>query len=172
MPKVQPIRNFTQPEFDMGVIGQIGQCMQELLAIPAMDLADLHADDASAFMALRAAQVVMTDKLYEMAVIIKQRRDIAELIERGRTGACRSMQGGKEMTSHPDTNAGSLIKQTLRVMRYQPEAPLCKSCKYFSEKENAYVDRMWDAVCQYSNVTPEMSVSPNGCCSEFVRRKP
>jgi hypothetical protein len=64
-----------------------------------------------------------------------------------------------------------LIKNTLAVMGYKKDAPLCKNCKFFSEVENAYVDRMWDSVCQYSNVVPEMPIEPTGCCKRFERAK-
>jgi hypothetical protein len=45
--------------------------------------------------------------------------------------------------------AKDLTEATLKAMGYKPEAPICKKCKYFSETESAYVDRMWDSVCQY-----------------------
>jgi hypothetical protein len=62
-----------------------------------------------------------------------------------------------------------LIEDTLKAMGYKPEALICKKCKYFSEIENAYVDRMWDSVCQFSNVAPNMPISLNGCCDRFAR---
>lgn len=60
------IHQYSQTEWDAGVIGQPGQCVESLLEIPAEDLINLDTGPESPYMILMAACSVIQDKIFQM----------------------------------------------------------------------------------------------------------
>lgn len=56
-------------------------------------------------------------------------------------------------------------------MKYTEAAvPTCSKCKHSVEREDKYVDRMWDRFCQH-NPLGEFSVKDGGRCAHFENKE-
>jgi hypothetical protein len=64
----------------------------------------------------------------------------------------------------------SLEKEIKKEIGYTEETcPRCDRCKHHTEKENLYVDRMWDSHCSISGIK-SISVKPDARCNKFEEK--